>query len=51
VIRTLIQGDMTLFAAGIYLDKILQTADGLRFEERLVITDSREIDTLLVIPL
>lgn len=51
VIRTMATGAMALFAAGVYLDTIV-IADGTAlFEERVVITDSRQIDTLLVIPL
>jgi anthranilate 1,2-dioxygenase small subunit len=51
VIRTMIDGSMSLFSAGIYLDKILLAPDGARFQERLVVADSRRIETLLVIPL
>jgi anthranilate 1,2-dioxygenase small subunit len=51
VVRTLLDGSMSIFAAGIYLDRIVLDADGAKFEERLVITDSRRIETLLVIPL
>ncbi len=51
VVRTMGTGVMTIFAVGIYLDKILLDANGARFAERIVVTDSRRIDTLLVIPL
>lgn len=52
VVRTLHTGAMTVFATGVYLDQIVQDADGeLRFAERRVVTDSRQTDTLLVIPL
>ncbi len=51
VVRTMGTGAMTIFAAGIYLDKILLERNGARFAERIVVTDSRRIDTLLVIPL
>ena len=51
VIRTVAEGAMSIFSAGVYLDKIVLEEGVARFEERLVITDSRRIDTLLVIPL
>jgi anthranilate 1,2-dioxygenase small subunit len=52
VIRTMQDGAMSIFSAGIYVDKIvLETTGVARFEERLVIQDSRRVDTLLVIPL
>jgi hypothetical protein len=42
---------MLLFAAGVYLDRIDVLADPCRFIERIVVTDSDKIDTLLAIPL
>ena len=51
VVRTVLDGTMTVFSAGIYQDKIVVGPEGARFEERLVIPDSRRIETLLVIPL
>jgi anthranilate 1,2-dioxygenase small subunit len=52
VVRTLHTGAMTVFATGVYLDHVVESGDGeLRFAERRVITDSRQTDTLLVIPL
>lgn len=51
VIRTMINGEMTLFSAGIYYDKIVLDADGAMFEERVVVQESCRVDTLLVIPL
>ena len=51
VIRTMATGAMTIFATGLYLDVIVIDGDQLLFEERVVITDSRQIDTLLVIPI
>ncbi len=51
VIRTVAEGAMSIFSAGVYLDKIVLEAGVVRFEERVVIADSRRIDTLLVIPL
>jgi anthranilate 1,2-dioxygenase small subunit len=51
VIRTMGDGTMTVFSTGIYLDRVVLDAEGAKFEERIVIPDSRRIETLLVIPL
>lgn len=52
VIRTMRDGQMMVFAAGVYLDKLRWTlADGWRYAERIVVCDSQRIDTLLAIPL
>jgi anthranilate 1,2-dioxygenase small subunit len=50
-VRIMHDGDMSLFAAGRYLDRIDVLAEPYRLIERLVILDSQKIDTLLVIPL
>jgi anthranilate 1,2-dioxygenase small subunit len=51
VVRTMQEGDMTLFAAGRYLDQVRLTDDGWKFARKDVILDSRQIDTLLAIPI
>jgi anthranilate 1,2-dioxygenase small subunit len=51
VLRTLPEGEMTLFSAGVYADVIEIDGDTARFRERIVIAESRRIDTLLVLPL
>ena len=51
VVRTLQRGEMTVFATGSYRDRVVEEDGVMRFAERLVITDSRQTDTLLVIPL
>ncbi len=51
VVRTMQDGEMTLFAAGRYLDRVVRTEAGWRFAKKLVVLDSRRIDTLLAIPL
>ena len=51
VVRTMRDGRMDLFAAGIYLDRVREEAGRLRFAERLVVCDSSRFDTLLAIPL
>ncbi len=50
-VRIMHDGEMSLFAAGRYLDHIDVSAMPYRFIERLVVLDSQKIDTLLVIPL
>ena len=50
-VRIMHDGEMSLFAAGRYLDRIDMTSKPYRFIERLVVLDSQKIDTLLVIPL
>ena len=49
VIRIMENGESVLFASGRYLDRI--ALPELRYEERVVICDSRRFDTLLAIPL
>ena len=52
VVRTMRDGQMDLFAAGLYDDRIAPAADGsLRLCQRVVICDSQRFDTLLAIPL
>jgi anthranilate 1,2-dioxygenase small subunit len=51
VIRTMHSGEMLLFASGAYFDRIDVSTDPCRFIERIVVTDSDKIDTLLAIPL
>lgn len=51
VVRTMLDGAMAIFSAGVYLDKIALGPDGAKFEERVVLADSRRIDTLLALPL
>jgi anthranilate 1,2-dioxygenase small subunit len=51
VIRTMADGAMSIFACGRSRDRLVETSAGLKLAERIVILDSRQIDTLLVIPL
>ena len=50
VIRTMVTGEMMIFSAGVYLDRV-RLGDEAQFEERIVVQESRRVDTLLVIPL
>ena len=51
VVRTMRDGQMDLFAAGLYRDRLHDGDTGLRFSERIVICDSSRFDTLVAIPL
>ncbi|MSO90874.1 MAG: terephthalate 1,2-dioxygenase [Acetobacteraceae bacterium] len=52
VVRTMRTGEMSLFAAGRYLDHVRPDPTGaLRFAERIAICDSPRFDTLVAIPL
>lgn len=51
IVRTMQDGDMTIFAAGRTLDTLRREAGGWKFVEKLVVLDSRQIDTLLAIPM
>src|SRR4051812_19130914 len=56
VVRTMQDGAMTLFASGRYIDRVVRGdatggETGWRFARKDVVLDSRQIDTLLAIPL
>jgi len=51
VVRVMHTGESTLFASGRYLDRIRLSGKLVQFEERIVVLDSRSVDTLLAIPL
>jgi len=51
VVRTMQDGEMTMFAAGRYVDELRRDGDAWKFASRNVVLDSRRIDTLLAIPL
>lgn len=51
VVRTMQDGDMTIFAAGHYVDRVVHDDDGWKFARKEVVLDSRQIDTLLAIPI
>ena len=50
-VRTMISGDMMLFAAGRYVDELVRVDGQPRYRSKTVILDSSEVDTLLAIPL
>jgi 3-phenylpropionate/cinnamic acid dioxygenase small subunit len=54
VVRIMHTGESLLFASGVYRDKIWfsdESGGQAKFAERIVVLDSRQIDTLLAIPL
>jgi 3-phenylpropionate/cinnamic acid dioxygenase small subunit len=44
-------GEQTVFASGIYIDRVVRSGETLLLAERLVVCDSCRIDTLLALPL
>jgi 3-phenylpropionate/cinnamic acid dioxygenase small subunit len=52
VVRTMRDGQMMVFATGVYIDTLQRDEAGaLRYAARIVVCDSQRIDTLLAIPL
>ena len=51
VVRTMQDGAMILFAAGRYVDRLVRRGAIWKFARKDVVLDSRQIDTLLAIPL
>ncbi len=51
VIRTMQDGTMSVFSAGKYCDHVVFQDGIARFRDRLVLTDSNRVDTLIVIPI
>jgi anthranilate 1,2-dioxygenase small subunit len=51
IVRTMQEGDMSVFCAGKFVDEIVFDGDMPLFRKRLVVTDSNRIHTLIVIPI
>jgi anthranilate 1,2-dioxygenase small subunit len=51
VVRTMQDGDMTIFGAGRYVDRVRPDIGTWKFASKTVVLDSRQIDTLLAIPI
>ena len=51
VARIMHTGETMLFATGYYDDRVVFDGSSAQFAEKLVVIDSRQIDTLLAIPL
>ena len=50
VVRTMHTGTISIFASGVYRDRVVIEGNTACFVERTAIVDSRQVDTLLVIP-
>ena len=51
VVRTMQDGEMTIFGAGRYLDRVRRDSGRWKFASKTVVLDSRQVDTLLAIPI
>jgi len=51
VVRTMQDGEMTIFVAGRYVDQVRRDAGNWKFASKNVVLDSRQVDTLLAIPI
>jgi anthranilate 1,2-dioxygenase small subunit len=51
VVRTMQDGEMTIFGAGRYVDRIRRDGGCWKFASKTVVLDSRQVDTLLAIPI
>ena len=51
VVRTMIDGAMSLFASGRFIDRIDMSGPAPLFAEKRAILDNRRIDTLLALPI
>ena len=51
VVRTMQDGAMMLFAAGQYVDRIVHRGGEWKFARKEAVLDSRQVDTLLAIPI
>ena len=51
VVRTMQDGEMTIFGAGCYIDQVKRDGGSWKFARKIVVLDSRQIDTLLAIPI
>jgi anthranilate 1,2-dioxygenase small subunit len=52
VVRTMQDGEMTIFGVGRYVDRVRYApAGGWKFASKTVVLDSRQVDTLLAIPI
>jgi len=51
VIRTMQEGDVSVFSSGKFVDQIVFEGATPKFKERIVVCDTGRIDTLIVIPI
>jgi anthranilate 1,2-dioxygenase small subunit len=51
IVRIMEDGRIDMFATGKYLDEVVIENDVAKFQERVVVIDSRNVDILIVVPL
>jgi anthranilate 1,2-dioxygenase small subunit len=51
VIQTRTNGESSVYQAGKYYDRVVRTADGLRYKSKRVIYDTSRVQTLLATPI
>ena len=51
VLQTKQDGATYIFNAGKYLDKIVEVDGALKFKEKIAVTDTYRVDTLIVRPI
>jgi len=51
VIQTRTNGESNVYQAGKYYDKVVRTAEGLRYQSKRVIYDTSRVQTLLATPI
>jgi anthranilate 1,2-dioxygenase small subunit len=51
VVQTLQNGESAVYQTGRYIDRIVKTADGWRFQSRKVVYDTSRVQTLLATPI
>jgi anthranilate 1,2-dioxygenase small subunit len=51
VVRTMQDGEMTIFGTGYYVDQVRHDGESWKFARKIVVLDSRQVDTLLAIPI
>lgn len=51
VARIMHDGTTDLYSTGVYHDEFIESPDGLRLRQRVVVCDSNRVDTLLALPL
>jgi anthranilate 1,2-dioxygenase small subunit len=50
VVQTLTDGESRVYQSGRYFDRIVQTAEGWRYQSKRAIYDTSRVQTLLVTP-
>jgi anthranilate 1,2-dioxygenase small subunit len=51
VVQTLANGESNVYQAGKYYDRVVRTADGLRYRSKRVVYDTSRVQTLLATPI